>query len=144
MKHKHEQEKTMPRLVYFPELKRLTGLSRSTVWKLEKTGSFPRRRLVTTNRIAWLENEVQDWIISLAAVEGTVNLPKCNLRGGSVPETAGPDTSTPVTPSTYRPIAQGVRKRRSWRPRTRFSKRKLLDHATRNGLGPRELEDSVR
>ena len=73
MKHNFEQINEAPRLIYYPELKRLTGLSRSTVWKLEKEGNFPKRRLITSNRVAWIEGEVHSWITSRSTV-GASNL----------------------------------------------------------------------
>ena len=50
------------RVLSFKEVRQLTGLSRSTVWKLERESKFPRRRLLTTNRVGWIESEVLTWI----------------------------------------------------------------------------------
>lgn len=44
-----------------------TGLSRSTIWRLEKAGKFPRRRRVSANVVAWLESEVTAWIQASAS-----------------------------------------------------------------------------
>ncbi len=44
------------------ECERLTGLSRSTLWRLERAGSFPRRRKLSANAVGWLENEVRAWL----------------------------------------------------------------------------------
>jgi prophage regulatory protein len=61
-----EKKGTMPmssnRILPFKEVKSLTGLSRSTLWKLEKDGKFPSRRTLTSNRVGWLESEIIDWI----------------------------------------------------------------------------------
>lgn len=39
-----------------------TGLSRSTVYRLESLGQFPRRRALTPGAVGWLRTEVEDWI----------------------------------------------------------------------------------
>ena len=53
-----------PTLLRFPAVRARTGLSRSTVWRLERQGSFPRHRRISANAVAWLEEEVSDWIRS--------------------------------------------------------------------------------
>src|SRR5262249_31909496 len=39
-----------------------TGLSRTTLWRLECRGAFPFSRQLTTNTVGWLEAEVEEWI----------------------------------------------------------------------------------
>jgi prophage regulatory protein len=95
MKNNIEQRSEAPRLIYYPEVRQLTGLSRSTVWKLEKEGKFPRRRLITTNRVAWLEGEVHDWITSRSKVGDSESQPKHNL-----PQHRISTPATPVAPSS--------------------------------------------
>lgn len=41
-----------------------TGLSRSTIWRLERKGDFPKHRRLSVNAIGWLEAEVDEWVIS--------------------------------------------------------------------------------
>lgn len=53
----------------FPSVRARTGLSRSTIWRLERAGSFPRHRRISRNAVAWLETEVADWMRSKVAVE---------------------------------------------------------------------------
>lgn len=50
------------RLVRLPIVVERTGLSRSTIWRLERAGLFPRRRRISANVVAWLESEVSAWI----------------------------------------------------------------------------------
>ena len=45
------------------EVRRLTGLSRTTRWRLEKRDKFPKRRRISDNAIAWLESEVRAWMV---------------------------------------------------------------------------------
>ena len=42
----------------------LTGMSRTTVWRLETKGMFPRRRRLTDNAVAWIEDEIMEWLNS--------------------------------------------------------------------------------
>ena len=42
----------------------VTGLSRTTVWRLERRGDFPRRLILGQNSCGWVAQEIQDWIAS--------------------------------------------------------------------------------
>jgi prophage regulatory protein len=48
-----------------PEVHRLTSLSRTTRWRLEREGKFPRRLRLSGNRIGWRADEILAWIESL-------------------------------------------------------------------------------
>src|SRR4051812_50063267 len=52
----------VPRLLRFPDVRNRTGLSRSTIWRLERDGRFPRHRRISANAVAWPEDEVLAWI----------------------------------------------------------------------------------
>lgn len=49
------------RVIRIDELTRITGLSRSSVGRQEKRGTFPRRRRLGANSVGWLLHEVLDW-----------------------------------------------------------------------------------
>ena len=51
-----------PRLLRPRDVARMVGLSRVSLWRLEQVGKFPPRRRLSTNRVAWLTEEVEDWI----------------------------------------------------------------------------------
>lgn len=59
---------TNDRLLRFPQVKEMTGLSRTTVWRMEKAGNFPKSRAISSRMTVWLESEVQAWITQLAVV----------------------------------------------------------------------------
>jgi len=40
----------------------LTGLSKSTVYRLERQGSFPKRIKLSERRVAWLALDIYDFI----------------------------------------------------------------------------------
>lgn len=48
----------------WPKVHALTGLSRSTVDRLEKAGKFPKRVRTSPNTVAWRGNELQVWVDS--------------------------------------------------------------------------------
>ena len=52
------------RLLRFGEVRQRTGLSRSTIWRMERSGVFPKRVKVSINVVAWREDEVSAWIRS--------------------------------------------------------------------------------
>ena len=39
-----------------------TGLSRTTIWRLEQTHQFPARRILAPRRVGWLASEIDHWI----------------------------------------------------------------------------------
>jgi len=52
------------KLLRFTDVRERTGLSRSTVWRLERRGAFPKHIKVSANIVAWLEEDVVEWIRS--------------------------------------------------------------------------------
>jgi len=52
------------------ECKRITGLSRSTRWRLERAGQFPQRRPISPGCVGWLLSEIDDWVATRAAAAG--------------------------------------------------------------------------
>jgi len=63
-------ERPGARLVGFWEVQYRIGLSRSTVWRLEKSNQFPKSIRICSGRRAWLESAIDDWIASKAGAEG--------------------------------------------------------------------------
>jgi predicted DNA-binding transcriptional regulator AlpA len=49
-------------LILFSELQRLVPLSRTTVWRLERAGPFPRRILISAKRVAWRRSAIEAWL----------------------------------------------------------------------------------
>ena len=44
------------------DVARVTGLSRTTLWRLERRGEFPRRLRLAANSVGWIESEIRAWI----------------------------------------------------------------------------------
>lgn len=53
------------RLLSWPQVRRLTGLSRTTAWRLQKTGDFPRPVALSPHRVAWRESDLAAWRAAL-------------------------------------------------------------------------------
>jgi prophage regulatory protein len=47
-------------------------LCRSQLWRLEKTGKFPKRVAVSAARHAWVESEIDKWIVDRIAARQSV------------------------------------------------------------------------
>jgi predicted DNA-binding transcriptional regulator AlpA len=45
-------------------------LSRSTIWRLERQGAFPRHHRISANAVAWVEDDIAKWIRSKVAEIG--------------------------------------------------------------------------
>jgi len=50
------------KLLRFGAVQERIGLSRSTIWRLERRGQFPRHRRISANAVAWVEDELVAWI----------------------------------------------------------------------------------
>lgn len=57
------------RLLRAPEVSEITGMARSTIWRLERDGNFPARRKITPRLVGWLSDEIEEWLRSRPAVE---------------------------------------------------------------------------
>ena len=51
-------------ILRLPDLVRVTGLSRTTLWRLEREGTFPPRVRLSENSVGWREDEVLTWLES--------------------------------------------------------------------------------
>ncbi|MDQ8029376.1 MAG: AlpA family phage regulatory protein [Brevundimonas sp.] len=49
------------RLIPWAEVRTRTGLSRTTVWRLQQNGAFPSPVRLSPGRVGWLEGEVAEW-----------------------------------------------------------------------------------
>lgn len=53
---------TSTRYIRDPEVGILTGLSRSTRWRLEAAGEFPRRHKLSARAVGWRAADVEEWM----------------------------------------------------------------------------------
>ena len=52
----------MNRFLRFPEVKAITGLSRTTLWRLARRGLFPKRKQISSNSVAWDAMSISEWM----------------------------------------------------------------------------------
>lgn len=50
------------RLIRLKEVMKISGLSRSGIYKFIKEGKFPKSVSLGVRSVAWVEQEVQDWV----------------------------------------------------------------------------------
>lgn len=61
---------TVDRFLEFPEVRNRTTLSRTTLWRREREGAFPRAVRISKGRVGWRESEVQRWLEERSAERG--------------------------------------------------------------------------
>ena len=57
------------------DVQNITKLSRTTRWRMERRGEFPKRRQLSPNRVGWLRSEVVTWVEERNAVKTADALP---------------------------------------------------------------------
>lgn len=50
------------RMLRSREVVNLTGLSKTTLWRLENAGDFPARKKLSVGAVGWSLLEVEEWI----------------------------------------------------------------------------------
>ena len=51
------------RIIRAKEVSELTGLSRTTIWRMERKGQFPARVSLGVGSVGWRYSEVNEWLI---------------------------------------------------------------------------------
>lgn len=57
-------QETPIRITRLPEVKALTGLSRSTIYQRISDGTFPAQVNLGARAVGWIEKDILDWIES--------------------------------------------------------------------------------
>ena len=81
------------RFMRLKELRQRVGLSRTSIWHLERKAQFPPRRQLSDNAVAWLEDEVDRWVRardSVTSLRGGPDVPR-----GALEPPPGPRASRP-------------------------------------------------
>lgn len=50
------------RIIGDRECRQITNLSRTTRWRMERSGKFPNRKQISVGRVGWLMSEIVHWI----------------------------------------------------------------------------------
>jgi prophage regulatory protein len=53
------------KIIRVPQVSALTGLSRSSIYRLESEGSFPRRKQLGKRMTGWIDEDVIHWLENL-------------------------------------------------------------------------------
>jgi len=72
----HATTSASPTIIRLPEVMQTVGLSRPTVYRMLKAGTFPQQIKLGTAAVGWLRSEVEHWIAT-----------RVKERGSSMPET---------------------------------------------------------
>jgi prophage regulatory protein len=48
-----------------PDVEALTGLSRSTIYKFMKDGTFPKAVKIGPRAVGWRQTDIEDWLSNL-------------------------------------------------------------------------------
>jgi len=57
-----QQASNPERIIRAKEVQELTGLSRTTIWRLERSGKFPARVPLSSSIIGWRSSDITQWI----------------------------------------------------------------------------------
>ena len=71
------------RILRADETTTFTGLSRSTIWRLERVGRFPARRRLSAAAVGWMQSELEQWLYDRQAVttENSIPVAPASRRG---------------------------------------------------------------
>lgn len=61
------------RMIRNKELVNITGLSRVTLWRLERAGDFPSRKRLSVGAVGWNLLEVEQWMCDRQNVVTQIN-----------------------------------------------------------------------
>ena len=53
---------SIKKFIVLPKVQEIVPYSASHIWRLERSGKFPRRIRLGGNRVAWLQSEVENWV----------------------------------------------------------------------------------
>lgn len=61
------------KIIRISELKEITGLSRTAIYKKMSEGKFPKNIKLGARAVGWLSSDVDDWITSLIAENAKIS-----------------------------------------------------------------------
>ena len=55
------------RFLRLPEVKEMTAISRSSIYRQIAAGTFPKQIQIGSNQVVWVTHQIEDWIDSRIA-----------------------------------------------------------------------------
>ena len=99
------------RFLPWKKVKDLTGLSRTTAWRLQKAGDFPVPVAISPGRVGWRESELSAWQASRGPRSASPLKPAIPARTFAVErEAVAPKIERP--PPSSAPLARRTSRRR--------------------------------
>lgn len=63
MKRKVKKERWLfMKLIRPAKLAELLGISKTTLWRMEKAGELPQRYNISERTVGWLEEDIKEWL----------------------------------------------------------------------------------
>ena len=59
-----------PQILREKQVTEMVGLSRVTIWRMERAGKFPQRVQLGDRAVGWIAEEINFWLESLPRVNG--------------------------------------------------------------------------
>ena len=53
------------RIMRLDEVKKITGLSKASIYRFEKNGDFPKKVNIGKRSIGWFESDVEEFLLAL-------------------------------------------------------------------------------
>ena len=57
------------RIIRKPELAKILGVSKQTIWRMQKRGDLPSRIQISKRVVGWRETDIEAWLDSRPEVE---------------------------------------------------------------------------
>jgi len=71
MRKYYPMKKASEQLLRLPQVKSITGLSKSTIYSRIAEGTFPKQIPIGPRLVVWVESDIQNWIAEqVAAARG--------------------------------------------------------------------------
>lgn len=116
------------RLLPWRLVKELTGLSRTTAWRLQKSGDFPAPLVISPGRVGWRASDLEAWKATRVVRRGAA--PPQRSRS----EETAASRQTPTPPAAKTPESAGTPPRAA-----RAAVRRRPGRRTSRSPGPAQL-----
>ena len=60
----HDSEMHIDNILRLPQVRRITGLSRSSIYALQGSRQFPQSIKLCPRAVGWLESEIRQWLVA--------------------------------------------------------------------------------